>query len=148
VKIQEELFDPFGRKRPKIEDDPGARRDPFSIETDADIIGPAERRGPDNLKQLADVSGGAVFTAAKDADIPHIAYALCKAIRFVYFLEYVPSGLGSVKRLPDWDGRHKVKVELTPRAEFRGYATYFKRAYHERSGAIYADTTPPPLTHP
>jgi len=149
VKIQEELFDPFGHKRPNIEDGPGGRRDPFSIETDADIIGPNERRGPGDLKQLADVSGGAVFTAAKDEDIPHIAYALCKAIRFVYFLEYVPSGLGGVKRPADWDGKHKIKVQLTPDKQFHGYATYFKRAYHERHTAIVAhDTTPPPLVHP
>ncbi len=149
MKIQESLFDPLDRKHPRLADDPAARRDPFSIETDADVIGPAERRGPGNLKQLADVSGGAVFTAAHDADIPHIAYALCKAIRFVYLLEYVPTGLANLKRPPDWDGKHKLELKLTPGDNFRGYATYFKHAYHERSGAIFAsDAPPPPLTHP
>jgi Ca-activated chloride channel homolog len=148
VKIRESIFDPLDRRHPKGAGDPN-RRDPFSIETDADVIGPAERQGPGNLKQLADVSGGAVFTATKDEDIPHIAYALCKAIRFVYLLEYVPSGLGAVKRPQDWDGKHKIKLELTPGEKFRGYAAYFKRAYHERSGAIFADgAAPPPLTHP
>jgi VWFA-related protein len=149
VKIQQELFDPLDRRHPRVDENSGARRDPFSIETDADVIGPNERRGPGLLKELADVSGGGVFTAAKDSDIPHIAYALCKAIRFVYLLEYVPSGLGTVKRAPDWDGKHKVKLELAPGGKFHGYATYFKRAYHERSAAILADTSPPaPLTHP
>jgi len=149
VKIQQSLFDPLDRKHPRLADDPAVRRDPFSIETDADIIGPAERRGPGNLKQLADASGGAVFTADKDADIPHIAYALCKAIRYAYLLEYVPTGLANVKRPPAWDGKHKLELKLTPGDNFRGYATYFKRAYHERSGTIFASETPPPsLTHP
>jgi|GEM_PF-1016959 Ca-activated chloride channel family protein len=148
VKIRESLFDPFEHKQPRIEDDPAESRDPFSIETDADVIGPAERHGPGNLKELADASGGGVFTATKDEDIPHIAYALCKAIRFVYLLGYVPSGLGAVKHPPDWDGKHKLKLELTPDQEFRGYSTYFKRSYHERSGAIFHDEAPPPLVHP
>ena len=149
AKIQQSLFDPMDHKRPKIEIGSSGRRDPFAIETDADVIGPAERRGPGDLKQLADASGGGVFTAAKDEDIPHIAYALCKAIRFVYLLEYVPSGLGGVKRPPDWDGRHKIKLELTPSDQFHGYATYFKRAYSERHTALVAnDSLPPPLSHP
>jgi len=37
----------------------------------------------------------------------------------------------------------------TPGDTFRGYATYFKHAYHERSGVIFANDAPrPPLTHP
>jgi len=76
----------------------------------------------------------------------NIAYALCKAIRFIYLLEYVPSGLGSVKRPASWDGGHKVKLVLAPDDQFRGYATYFKRAYHERCGALFASNAP--LTHP
>jgi len=149
VKIQESLFDPFEHKRPKIEEGSDGRRDPFSLETDADVIGPAERHGPIDLKQIADASGGGVFTAAKDEDIPHIAYALCKAIRFVYLLEYVPSGLGGVKRPQDWDGKHKIKLELTPDDKFHGYATYLKRAYRERHEPILrSDAAPPPLAHP
>jgi Ca-activated chloride channel family protein len=149
VKIRESLFDPLDRKHPRIEDGSSHRRDPFSIETDADIIGPAERRGPSDLKQLAEASGGGVFTASKDEDIPHIAYALCKAIRFVYLVGYVPKGLGGVKRPPHWDGAHKVKVLLTPENNFHGYATYFKRAYRESPAALVANTNPPPaLAHP
>jgi hypothetical protein len=148
VKIRESVFDSLEHKRPKMKGEPGERRDPFSIETDADVIGPAERQGPGNLKQLAEVSGGGVFTASTDEDIPHIAYALCKAIRFVYLLEYVPSGLGKVKHARDWDGRHKIKLELTPKEEFHGYAAYFKRGYHERSGAVAQNDSAPALVHP
>jgi len=149
LKIRESIFDPLENKRPRVGIGPGERRDPFSIETDADVIGPAERQGPTNLKQLADASGGAVFTATKDEDIPHIAYALCKAIRFVYLVGYVPSGLGAVKRPSHWDGGHKIKLLLTPEKEFHGYATYFKRGYHESHAAIIASgSAPPALAHP
>jgi len=101
------------------------------VSTEADLIGPAERRGPRNLKELAGISGGAVFQADDETDIPRIVRALGAAIRYSYLLEFVPSGLGHMKRPKDWDGLHTLKVQLMPAEQFRGYAVYFKRGYND-----------------
>jgi Ca-activated chloride channel family protein len=139
VYILQSIFDPPKRKQknpssPKIELPGGVgpiHSAPFERETDADVVGPAERRGSQNLKELAEASGGGVFTASNEDDLPRIVHALGKAVRYAYLLEYAPSGLNDVKRPNDWNGRHKLKIELTPPERFRRYATYFKRGYND-----------------
>ena len=101
------------------------------VKTEADLIGPAERRGPRNLKELAGTSGGAVFQADDETDIPRIVRALGAAIRYSYLIEFAPRGLGRIKRRKDWDGRHTLKVQLMPAEQFRGYAVYYKRGYND-----------------
>ena len=137
VYILQSIFSPPKRKQkdptsPKI-DFPGAagpiQPPVLNRISDADVVGPAERRGAQNLKELAEASGGGVFTAESEYDLPRIVHALGTAVRYAYLLEYIPSGLNDIKRANGWDGRHKLKVELSPADNFRHYATYFKRGY-------------------
>ena len=60
-------------------------------------IGPAERRGPHNLKDLTEVTGGGVLTAHNLEDLPRIVRTIGQAVRYRYVLTYKP--------LPKTDGR-------------------------------------------
>lgn len=135
VYLFQDLFaSPTKQKVPtSTTDDPSAGQLPIHlyVRTQADLIGPAEQRGPRNLKELAGVSGGAVFQAGDETDIPRIVRALGAAVRYSYLLEFVPKGLEHIKRPKDWDGRHKLKVQLMPSEQFRGYAVYYKRGYND-----------------
>jgi Ca-activated chloride channel homolog len=89
-----------------------------------DYIGPAERRGPHNMKVLTEVTGGGVFTARDEEDLPRIVRTIGMAVRYRYVLSYKPTH-GSESR------QHKITVELYPKEKFRGYSLpYYKRTYH------------------
>src|SRR6266478_5176401 len=102
---------------------------------DDDYIGPAERRGPHNMKALTEATGGGVFTARDEEDLPRIVRTIGLAVRYRYVLTYKPIR-GPVSR----DNRqgvvgdhssHKIHLELYPKEKFAGYsAPYYKRGYH------------------
>lgn len=100
-----------------------------------DYIGPAERRGPHNLKTLTEATGGGVFTAKEEEDLPRIVQTLGLAVRYRYFISYKPlpgkqSDAGREKGSDD-QTLHKVHIELYPKEKFRGYSLpYYKRSYH------------------
>ena len=90
-----------------------------------DYIGPAERNGPHNMKRLTEVTGGGVFTAQKEEDLPRIVRTIGLAVRYRYVLTYKPVHDTSDSR------QHKVIVQLYPKEKFRGYSLpYYKRSYH------------------
>ena len=90
----------------------------------SDYIGPAERRGPQNMKTLTEVTGGGVFTARDEEDLPRIVRTIGLAVRYRYVLTYVPEHAGGDSR------QHKVVVQLYPQEKFRGYSLpYYKRSY-------------------
>jgi Ca-activated chloride channel homolog len=90
-----------------------------------DYIGPAERHGPRNMKTIAEVSGGGVFTARDEDDLPRIVRTIGLALRSRYIISYKPSH-------SDGDStQHKVAVQLSPKEKFQGYSLpYYKRTYH------------------
>ena len=90
-----------------------------------DYIGPAERRGPHNMKALTEVTGGGVFTAHDEEDLPRIVRTIGLAVRYRYVLSYKPAHAATNSR------QHKVVVELYPKEKFRGFSLpYYKRTYH------------------
>lgn len=94
---------------------------------DTDVIGPAERAGPHNLKTLTEVTGGGVFTANRLEDLPRIIRTIGLAVRYRYVLSYQPEGAVQIKRDDNW---HKIHVELSPKENFAGYSVpYYKRGY-------------------
>jgi Ca-activated chloride channel family protein len=100
----------------------------------ADYIGPAERHGPHNLSVLTQVTGGGVFTAANEEDLPRIVRTIGLAVRYQYLLAYkprraeVPASKGT--RSGQEDGQHKIQVELYPQGNFKGYSMpYYKHGY-------------------
>jgi Ca-activated chloride channel family protein len=81
---------------------------------DTDVIGPAERAGPHNLKTLTE-------------DLPRIIRTIGLAVRYRYVLSYQPEGAVQIKRDDNW---HKIHVELSPKENFAGYSVpYYKRGY-------------------
>ena len=100
--------------------------------TDPDeFIGPDERRGPHNLKVLTETTGGAVFTARQLEDLQRIVETIGIAVRYSYLIGYDPPLRGSVAHPKDWDGRHKVHVQLVPPEHYQGYLVYAKQRYYE-----------------
>jgi len=99
-----------------------------------DYIGPAELRGPHNLKTLTEASGGGVFTAGQLEDLPRIVRTIGEAVRYRYVLTYKPireskSGAAGEKTESD-SARHKIRVELFPKEKFKGfYLPYYKHGY-------------------
>jgi Ca-activated chloride channel family protein len=90
-----------------------------------DYIGPAERRGPYNMKVLTEVTGGGVFTARDEEDLPRIVRTIGLAVRYRYVLTYKPAHESNESR------QHKVMVQLFPKEKFRGYSLpYYKRIYY------------------
>jgi Ca-activated chloride channel family protein len=107
---------------------------PSSLENKQDVIGPAERRGPHNMKVLAEASGGAVFTARRLRDLPRIVRTIGNAIRYAYLIGYQPpvrmekvSGSSNSNA----DGWHNVKVTLVPASRYKGYVVYAKDGYYD-----------------
>ncbi|MDE3136868.1 MAG: VWA domain-containing protein [Acidobacteriota bacterium] len=99
-----------------------------------DVIGPAERRGPHNMKVLTEASGGAVFTARRLTDLPRIVRAIGQAIRYAYLIAYEPPAhMEKVSRTssPGANGWHTVKVSLVPAGRYKGYAIYAKDGYFD-----------------
>ena len=101
--------------------------------TDDDHIGPAERRGPYNMKVLADASGGGVFTAKREEDLPRIARTIGVALRYRYILTYAPDRFYRVAAKSAEGGEsqvHKIHLELYPKEKFAGYSIpYYKKTY-------------------
>jgi Ca-activated chloride channel homolog len=100
-----------------------------------DYIGPAERKGPYNMKTLADASGGGVFTARDDADLPRIVRTIGLAVRYRYVLSYEPERSEAAKQNHDQGtaahSAHKIRLELYPKEKFAHYSLpYYKRTYH------------------
>ena len=90
----------------------------------SDYIGPAERRGPQNMRTLTEVTGGGVFTARDEEDLPRIVRTIGLAVRYRYTLTYKPAHHTGDSR------QHKVVVQLYPKEKFRGYSVpYYKRSY-------------------
>jgi VWFA-related protein len=102
---------------------------------DTDYIGPAERRGPHNLKAITEASGGGVFTAKEPEDLPRIVRTIGLAVRYHYLLTYKPRWTQNLhksrlKASAD-DGWHRIQLELYPQEKFKGYSLpYYKRRYH------------------
>lgn len=99
-----------------------------------DHIGPAERRGPENMKDLAEASGGAVFTARREEDLPRIVRTIGLALRYRYVLTYEPNRfyLAAINHtvVPSGKEVHKIHLELSPKQNFAGYSVpYYKNTY-------------------
>jgi VWFA-related protein len=106
---------------------------PFFSESN-DYIGPAEQRGPHNMKVLTEASGGGVFTARHEEDIIRIVQTIGLAVRYQYVLTYEPSRDDPFER----KGRkvtanptvHVIHLELHPKKKFAKYSMpYYKREY-------------------
>ena len=115
---------------------PGSSRPdlPFG-NTAGDYIGPAERRGPYNMKELAEASGGGVFTARDNEDLPRIVRTIGLAVRYRYVLSYRPehgTALGAnAEGGASSHSVHKIRLELYPKGKFAHYSMpYYKRIYH------------------
>jgi Ca-activated chloride channel family protein len=100
-----------------------------------DYIGPAEQRGPHNMKVLTEATGGGVFTARHEEDLARIVRTIGLAVRYRYVLAYKPvhDAISNSNR-QDITGdprSHKIRLELYPKEKFAGYSTpYYKRSYH------------------
>jgi VWFA-related protein len=107
---------------------------PLAIRAE-DYIGPAERRGPHNMKALTEATGGGVFTAREEEDLPRIVRTIGLAVRYRYVLTYKPIREPiSTNNRQDISGdhnSHKIHIELYPKEKFPGYSSpYYKRGYH------------------
>jgi len=100
-----------------------------------DFIGPDERRGPRNMKELTETAGGSVFTANRLEDLQRIVQTLGVAVRYSYLLGYDPPAQKNAVHPKGWDGWHKVSVQLVPQEKYKGYAMYTKRGYYETGSA-------------
>jgi Ca-activated chloride channel family protein len=96
-----------------------------------DFIGPDERRGPHNMKVLAETTGGAVFTANRLDDLQRIVQTLGVAVRYSYLIGYDPPSEKGDSHPKSWNGWHKVDIQLVPQEKYRGYAMYAKHGYYE-----------------
>jgi Ca-activated chloride channel family protein len=100
-----------------------------------DYIGPAERRGPHNLQTLTEATGGGVFTAKHEEDLPRIVRTISFAVRYRYVLSYRPpetptkAAAGGASGESKW---HKIFLELNPKERFKGFGIpYYKRKYYK-----------------
>jgi len=131
----------FLAPQPKKHVGPGTRRggplqfpDLRTSGTRDDYIGPAELRGPHNLKTLTEASGGGVFTAGQMEDLPRIVRTIGQAVRYRYVLTYQPirdpKAAAAGEKTEGDPNRHKIRVELFPKEKFKGfYLPYYKRNY-------------------
>jgi Ca-activated chloride channel family protein len=100
-----------------------------------DFIGPAERRGPRNLQTLTEATGGGVFTAKHEEDLPRIVRTISNAVRYRYILSYKPPEGPAKAAAEGASGANKwrkIFLELNPKEKFKGYGIpYYKRKYHK-----------------
>jgi Ca-activated chloride channel homolog len=100
-----------------------------------DFIGPAERRGPHNLQTLTEATGGGVFTAKHQEDLPRIVRTISNAVRYRYILSYKPPEGPAKVAAEGASGEskwHKIFLELNPKEKFKGYGIpYYKRKYYK-----------------
>jgi len=102
---------------------------PFQL-PQKEYIGPAERRGPHNLKDLTEVTGGGVFTAHNLEDLPRIVRTIGQAVRYRYVLTYKPIVQAKSVVANGESKWHKIHIELRPKDKFSGYGIpYYKRGY-------------------
>jgi Ca-activated chloride channel family protein len=96
-----------------------------------DYIGPAERRGPHNLKALTEATGGSVFTAQHLEDLPRIVRTIGLAVRYQYILTYKPAPRPNTGVVTEGKANwHRLHIELRPKDKFTGYGIpYYKRGY-------------------
>jgi Ca-activated chloride channel family protein len=119
-----EIFLPRQKKRNRLPSGGSQTQFPNLPVAGQDYIGPAERRGPHNMKVLTEVTGGGVFTARDEEDLPRIVRTIGLAVRYRYVLSYKPAHAASDSR------QRKIVVELYPKDKFRGYSLpYYKRTY-------------------
>jgi Ca-activated chloride channel homolog len=126
------FFSRIEKKRTGME--PWPKLPGFLMDSSDDYIGPAERRGPQNLRVLTEATGGGVFTARTSEDISRIARTIGRAVRYQYVISYKPlreegaeaKGLKGM----DKNNRHKIHIELYPKEDFKGYSVpYYKKSY-------------------
>jgi Ca-activated chloride channel family protein len=116
---------------------PGTQAKPFpGMPASAeDYIGPAERRGPHNLQTLTEATGGGVFTAKHEEDLPRIVRTISLAVRYRYILSYKPPEIPAKAEAEGASGEnrwHKIYLELNPKEKFKGYGIpYYKRRYYK-----------------
>src|SRR6266850_2137832 len=100
-----------------------------------DYIGPAERRGPHNLQTLTEATGGGVFTAKHEEDLPRIVRTISNAVRYRYVLSYKPPETPAKTAAEGAGGQskwHKILLELNPKEKFKGFGIpYYKRKYYK-----------------
>ena len=106
---------------------------PFGFGDD-NYVGPAEQRGPHNMKILTEATGGAVFTARREEDLPRIVRTIGLALRYEYVLTYRPEHLtvltNTPENIPSASVEHRILVQLHPKEKFKGYSTpYYKHTY-------------------
>jgi len=100
---------------------------------EGDFTGPAERRGPHNLKALAEDTGGEIFTVRHLDELPEVVRSIAIALRYSYLIGYeMPETMGALHP-KGWNGRHKVSVKLAPAEKYVGYIVDAKRGYYEGS---------------
>ncbi len=123
--------------KPKRPPGPGGRsKPPFAdnsfVGSGEDYVGPAERRGPHNLKDLTEVTGGGVFTARSLDDLPRIVRTIGLAVRYRYVLTYRPNRNRQPSPVTGGENSwHKLRIELLPKDKFSGYGMpYYKRGYN------------------
>ncbi len=98
-----------------------------------DFIGPAERRGPRNLQTLTESTGGGVFTAKHEEDLPRIVRTISLALRYRYVLSYKPPPAKAAAEGASGESKwHKIFLELNPKEKFKGFGIpYYKRKYYK-----------------
>jgi Ca-activated chloride channel homolog len=117
------IFPPQQKKRDRFPSGGSKTHFPDLLGPGQDYIGPAERRGPHNMKVLTELTGGGVFTAHHEEDLSRIVRTIGLAVRYRYILSYKPTHRGESRQ-------HKVVIELNPKEKFRGYSLpYYKRTY-------------------
>lgn len=85
---------------------------------------PEERRGPELLADLADVTGGRAFTIMNPNDLPDVATKIGTQLRNQYVVGYVP------EHKPH-DGKwHKIKVKLHPPKGLPPLTVYAKKGFY------------------
>src|SRR5258705_11101181 len=93
---------------------------------DEDYIGPAERRGPHNMKALTEATGGGVFKAQGEEDLPRIGRSIGMAVRYRYVLTYKPMrdpvSRDNRQGVAGDHSSHKIHLELYPKEKFSGYS--------------------------
>jgi Ca-activated chloride channel family protein len=132
-----ELPEIFTRREKKPSPFPGAEKKKTPLDNfplpfpQKEYIGPAERRGPHNLKDLTEVTGGGVFTAHNLEDLPRIVRTIGQAVRYRYVLTYRPIVQPNSAVVTNGESKwHKLHIELRPKGKFLGYGIpYYKRGY-------------------
>jgi Ca-activated chloride channel homolog len=95
-----------------------------------DVIGPAERRGPRNLKALAEQTGGEIFKVTQMEDLPYVVQSIAVALRYSYLIGYERPDTDEPHR-KGWNGWHRVSIRLAPADKYAGYLVIAKSGYFE-----------------